>query len=804
MSFWIRACFFASGAAALLYQMLWFRMLGHVLGTSIQALGIVTATFMAGLALGGFLFGPIADRAKRPLLLYAVIEIAIALIGGAVVWNGKRIAVLVAELGVALGASSDGIVGGGGVGGIGGVGGVAGAGGFDESYALRVVVASLILLVPCTLIGATLPVMIRAVVRSIPDLGEGVGTLYFANTLGAAVGVLGSGLILFETIGLRATALVAIALNVVVAVASILLEPRLSVLPPVDAPVVRTPSRWRRLGVIAFFLSGFSGLALEVLWSRVLFGFVAAGALSFHVMLATLLIGLALGGVVGARWADKTQAPLAAAGMVFAAVGALVLVGLEQIEALQLLGPVRLSASHLALAQIVGMVLPAAIAMGVLFPLIVKGLLLDLGRLGKDAGRYYAVNTLGTVSGALVASFVAIPALGVSQSLVSIALANVAIGLTLVVVGVLLFVPPEGRGRAARLPLLATIVIALGSVAYAPSAWSAFHTSIQQQATREYPAWSEEVAYIEGSESTVAMYRSATVDDDGAAGDSYRIVVNAFPMVALSTRETKLMAHIPMLAAPDPLRTLVICFGLGNTYRSALSHGGRVDVVDINQHIPLLTPIHRGANDQTLNQAHGRIFINDGRNHLLMSGEPYDVITVDPAPPIWSMGMQNLYSRDFFELARDRLSERGIMMQWTPSDDIDDFVSILRAFMDVFPYVEVFQGMDYDDAHYLLGSRSPIVYDEAVVQARLAKPAVAADVAELDPANAGMAHVLRSLYRINGAGLQERVASVAPLTDDRPTLEFRLLRGQRPASQGWFNVPESRRGELPWRSGTAP
>ena len=564
------------------------------------------------------------------------------------------------------------------------------------------------------------------------------------------------------------------------------IEPRLRSEPQAreSAPAPATRSPLQALALAAFFLSGFTGLALEVLWARTLFGFIVAGAQAFHILLATLLVGLALGGVVGAGIADKVKVPNIAAGVAFVFVGALVMVGLDQIGHLEALGVARTRTDSPPFAAIIGLVAPAAFAMGALFPLLVKGLLTDASRLGSDAGRYYAVNTLGTVLGALSASFIAIPALGVSQSTVVIALLDVGMGIVLVFTA-------RGAHRLTVPTLITVGVAALFTMVRAPAQWDAFHTAIQKQASREFPDWAEEVAFVEGSESTVSMYRR---------NNSYRVVVNAFPFVALSTNETKLMAHVPMLAAPEPLRTLVICFGMGNTYRSALSYGGRVDIAEINAHIPQFTRIHRGPDDRTLSHPNGRVFINDGRNHLLMSSERYDMITVDPAPPISSMGMQNLYSREFFELGREHLTERGIMMQWTPSSP-RDFLPILRAFLDVFPYVQLFQGLDYPDAHYLLGSRVPIVYDEAVVTERLGRPAVRADIDEFTPGYFGV-DALRKMYRTDGTPLRELTANIEPLTDDRPILEFSFL--QPPEPRRFFNVPDNRRTSLPWNPAPIP
>jgi hypothetical protein len=178
------------------------------------------------------------------------------------------------------------------------------------------------------------------------------------------------------------------------------------------------------------------------------------------------------------------------------------------------------------------------------------------------------------------------------------------------------------------------------------------------------------------------------------------------------------------------------------------------------------------------------------------------MITVDPAPPIWSMGMQNLYSKEFFELGKEHLTDGGIMMMWTPSESVNDFLMILRAFVDVFPYVEVFQGLEYDDAHYLLGSRSPIAFDEALVRERLAAPAVRADIDELTPGMFSF-EALASMHRIGGDAARALVAHVEPLTDDHPRLEFQNLRPAPSGERVYFGVPPKLRTPLPLRPAQA-
>jgi spermidine synthase len=213
---------------------------------------------------------------------------------------------------------------------------------------------------------------------------------------------------------------------------------------------------------------------------------------------------------------------------------------------------------------------------------------------------------------------------------------------------------------------------------------------------------------------------------------------------------------------------------MGNTFRSALAHGIDVDVVDINASIPPLARFHQENPAATFDNPHGHIIINDGRNHLLMTQHRYDMITVDPAPPIWGTGMVNLHTQEFFELARDRLTDDGVMLMWALSNERDDFLGILAAFRKVFPYVAIYRGAYYT-AYHMLGSKKPIQIDPARAQAVFALPAVRADINEIVTGQLTPDRIF-SLLVAKEADVDEAIKGIQPLTDDHPTLEYRFIR----------------------------
>ncbi len=748
----IYTAFLLSGAAALVYQSLWIRLFGLFFGTSVHAMSVVVSTFMAGLAVGSAVFGRLADKTARPLRLYAMVEAAVSVLALAVVIGVPHLGPLVRGLG---GGQESG----------------------DAALVMRFALAAAVLLVPCALIGGTLPIMVRFIVRDIPSLGERVGLLYYVNTLGAALGVFAQGLVLVEWLGVRNTAFVAAGLNLMIAAAAWFLDratepsPVAAAAAPSEPEPARSPPSTIAVAAAAFFVSGLIGIGLEVAWYRALLGFLQNGAVVVTTVLGLILIGLALGGLLVSQIINRLQRPNSVTALVFLLLAGATVYGLGNIELTWVMGSQHDSALSLHIIPILAVLFPSAILMGVLFPLLTRILVTDPKRIGTQLGSFYALNTIGCVVGGVATPFVLLPNVGTSMTvLVYSGLAAFA-GLALLALDV------KQRGFSAPIhvaSLIAAVVMGLLS-------WQnrdIYREAYLAVAIAAYPGFSKQVVFKEGADSTVALYATNQPNQGNAAIARYRIQVNASPMVAFDTNETKIMAHLPLMAVANPKRALVICFGMGNTFRAALAHGIDVDVVDINGSIPPLARIHQPSPGPTFDNPHGKIVINDGRNHLLMTQQKYDMITVDPAPPIWGIGMVNLHTQEFFELARDRLTDDGVMLMWALSNERDDFLGMLAAFRKAFPYVVVYRGAYYE-AYHLLGSKKPIHIDPSRVEAVFSMPSVRADVNEIVTGQLTPAQIL-GLLVAREEDVDAAIKGVEPLNDNHPTLEYRFIRGFNP------------------------
>ena len=745
--------FFVSGASGLIFEILWIRALGLQFGTTTPAIATVLAAFMGGLALGNLLFGPRADQHPAPLKLYRKIEIGIGLSGlatAALLLRGdgllQPLAGLVAEAGAL-------------------------------ATPLRLLLFGGLLLVPTTLMGATLPVMARSLVRG-GVTGRTMGQLYAINTAGAVAGALLPDLLLVPRIGLLATACVAAAGNLgVAAVVGFAGLPTSTPPRPAGAPRSLTA----RLPIFLYGVSGFCAMGYEILWSRVHHHFSMGQVASFAVLLATFLVFLSIGSLVATPLADRSRRPVVTAAALLALTGPaafLPIVGIgawaEHFNRLlpSIRGVHRAAPSDvlaLALGSAVWLEAAACLLMGAAFPFLAAATVRE-GDAGRGTGRLLASNTLAGVGGSVVACFVLLPALGVQASLLLLAAVATATG----GLAVLLCKPVDRRlGLAAA---VAVVAVGLCSTAVPQdllrrSYFAAFHgadTRIE--------------VLTEGPTTTAAVARRYRFDQP-----AYLLLLT--PGVTMSDtqlgakRYMGLMGHLPMALSDDASEALLICYGVGNTARSLLSWPSleRLDVVDISSEVldssDRFAEVHGGIDP--LADPRVEVHIDDGRQHLLTSGRRYDAITSEPPPPT-DAGVVNLYTREYYTAVRDALKPGGVLAQWLPLFQLtsDESEAIVAAFTAEFEHTALWYG--YSHQWVLIGSDRPI--EPGAGWRRLQEPTVRADL-ELIGADPDS---LADEQLQDDAGLRVVASRGSALTDDRPTLQYprRGLAGQVEVPEG--------------------
>jgi len=727
----ILGLFIASGAAGLIYQVVWSRDLVLLFGNTSQAISTIVTAFLAGLGGGALVGAALASRSRNPLRLYGFIELGVAVL-----------AVGLPTLFPALG----------------GVYGSAYTSTSPEQLGLIRFGLAFAAVTPATfLMGMTLPALTSFFVRSLDTAGRSLGQLYAANTLGAVLGTIIAGYALIELMGLSRTALVAVGLNLLAGGVALAASRRTALpagaAPPSAAPFpggVRTSSMYR-LVYFATFVSGFSALAFEVLWTRLFAEGSGSSIYLFAAILAIYLFGIAVGSVwFGAR-SRPDRDTLRTLGICLGAIG---LAGGATVVLTS--GP--LGDGYYSIRPLI--LLPATVAMGYAFPLAVRLVTTSTGGAARSVGRLYASNTAGSILGSFAAAFVLASTLGTNTSILLLAAVELGFGAALVLAGRPLL---RGSRRLAAAFATLTLVAIVAPIAGSPITHTATENHLSSLGTL--------VAHREDN--------IATVDAAGGPPAKKQLYVTGVSMTFL-TVSTKLMAYLPKALRPDASSMLVICFGMGSTYRSSLILGLRTDAVELSPSVPAQMGAFFPDADRFMHDPNGRIITADGRNYVRLSTARYDVIVVDPPPPIWSAGTVVLYTSEFFTEARRRLTPDGIFLLWFPYQaTVDQFKAHVRTLRSVFPHVDVILDPSRNGA-YLLGSDSPLAFDQAGLAGLLGSPKATTDFATApdDPGldGAGWARTIMAHDWLRDRQVDAFVGSGPVITDDRPISEYYLLR----------------------------
>lgn len=748
--------FFLSGAAALIFEALWFHQAGLALGNSVWASSLVLAGFMGGLALGNALVGYAGHRLARPLRAYGVVEIVVGMTGlGLVYLLPALIPLLAPWLGPLAGHPL-------------------------ALNTVRLGIAFIMLLIPATAMGATLPLVVAALHRRDPRFGRVLGRLYGWNTLGAVVGVVLAEILLLPVLGVRGSGWLAAGLDLLAAAGAFALAWAAGRAPvrdrgatPVEAGAGHPLGR-RGWGLLAAtFICGGILLALEVVWFRFLQLFVLGTGLAFALMLAVVLAGIALGGLLGSVWLSRGPAPVRQAPVValsggVAVVGVYLLLDLViqpfQGEFLQTWDRILLVA--------VPLMLPVSLLSGLLFTLLGEALNTVIASCTRAAGYLTLANTGGAMLGSALAGLVLLPSLGMERSLRWLAAGYGVAALCMLLAGT----TGLSAGRWLRRPLPVTVLIGfLLAVLFFPA-------GLLQRRYLDYPTayyrraeGAQVVAVREGLTETVILMEVKRFGETLY----HRLVTNAFSMSATtypSQRYMSLFADLPMVLRPQASNALLISYGVGVTARALLNRASlaEIDVVDTSRDIlEMSRRIYPGAGENPLLDPRVTVHVEDGRFFLQTTGKTYDIITGEPPPPRMA-GIINLYTREYFHLLAARLKPGGMATYWLPVHSLhpDEARAIMAAFCDAFPDCTLWSGAGWD--WLLAGSRGGMERADAEGFSRSWDDPVAGPAMR----RMGMERPeqLGALFLADAATLKEWIGGVMPLDDDHP----RRLRSREP------------------------
>lgn len=742
-----------TGAAGLIYQVVWFRTLMRVFGSTVYATSTLVASFMAGLALGAWFFGRIIDRRRAPLIWYALLEFAIA---GAALLLPLAFDATIPLLRSVYGSFGDG----------------------STLIAVRAALSFAILLVPTCFMGATFPILTVLATRRDGQLAKNVGHLYTLNTAGAVLGTLVTGIVLIGTFGENASVGCAVALNVIVASIALYLHGRLAgdeeeeaAHPAPQVLAFSIPPAARRVVLMVFAASGATALAYEVIWTRQLLFFLGTSVYAFSVMLALYLTGIAAGSAIATRRIEKVEDPVGAFGLLE------ITLGIVSIVVLYLLVPANwvYDSTNRWIRYLGGMlaagvlVLPATLLLGAIFPMAARAYAAGRSDVGAAVGRAYATNTFGAIIGSLLAGFFLIPAVGTTRAIAILAAVNVLGGVVLLA--------NSSRWRARVIPALLASAAVLVLAVVPLLRTDPFYRVMEDRLAFKYPQNTGIKWHHEDATATVTVFETAP---PGGAIKKH-LWVNGVGMTALLT-DTKVMAHLPMLVGPDMApgetrKMLVICFGMGTTVRSALLWPDtEVDTLELVPGVVDALRFFHADAEEIIANPNFDVHVGDGRNWLLLSGEKYDVISVDPSPPIFSAGTVNLYSQEFMQLAKDALTEDGLAMFWVSSAVTpDEFKMLMSTFRSVFPEGTVWSGRGIK-GYFLMGAkRGAIRVNPERFRRFYEDPVLRADMLEWDDL-VGSAESLLGLYVADANRLASISEGYPIITDNYPWVEFPLFR----------------------------
>ncbi len=708
--------FFFSGATALIYQVVWTRMLTLTFGSTTLAVSTVLSVFMGGLAAGSAIAGRKADVSASPLRLYGLLELCIGLFAIMTPWIFlllEKAYILIYRT-----VSPD----------------------FTVSTIIRFALSSVMLLPPAMLMGGTFPVLSRYFFCEEPEKrGRTISVLYFINTTGAVFGTVLSGFFLIQTMGIRVLLFTAGLVNIgIYLYATWLIRPHEKV-KVISYPFERNhgeimDSRFRSdalLALLIIFISGLAALIYEVVWTRVLTMVIGSSTYSFTTMLATFLTGIALGSAIIGRLADVRERAITllavcqlATGV--AAVMTATLFGLLPdmfVSIFSMSGGsfFLFTLSNFLLCFVI--MLPATIFMGASFPLAGAVVINAAGVSGKKTGLLYAWNTTGAIIGAFVSGFILLPAIGIHHTLMATILLNLLSASVLYI-----YYLSQKKSPLNTLVTVFSLVLLITLTFIWQPPWNRLKmTSGPYAYAREYTkmpideriANLEQLFYREGPIATVSVVKERghirlAVDGKTDAGNFRDMTTQV------------LLGHIPMMLNPSAKDVLVIGFASGITAGAVSMHDvSSIDCVEIEPAMKEASNFFRKENFNIMADERFRLIVDDGRSFLLTSGKKYDVIISEPSNP-WQSGSSRLFTRETFLNARKALRDGGIMVQWMHlyGTSVDSLRLVARTFLSVFPHTLMWMDPSYPDVIFTGSSRKIVVNPEQIRKIYSSRPGV--------------------------------------------------------------------------------
>ena len=656
--------FFLSGFTSLLYELVWIRELSVVFGKTILATSIVVAVYMAGLGLGSIYWGKKIDKSTNNLKIFGILQFSIGASCLIILFLFSILPKLYKFLYHFFHLSS------------------------ESPLFLIFLASSFFMLVPAFMMGGTLPVISKIFIKSNREIGSGIGKLYAINTLGGILGACLTGYFLLGSLGQTKTQLLAIIINIASGFVAFSLSSKQEHSCHDENNIKETcyPEYILNFSLLVAGLSGFCGLAFEILSTRALSVFLVNSSYSFSSILIVFLSGISIGSFIFTKFLTDKKHLLLILAISQVVIGLYLIIITSFLNELPvLLFPLNTYLLKIPLLKIFfpGLFLSfmllfiPTVSMGISFPAVCRIYTSSINKIGENVGRVYLINTAGSIIGPLVAGFILIPILGVSKGIITIAFINLCLGLVLLIFEIDLKNKPG--------------YITIGFVLFLISLFFAHRginkSTIHPPSIHKLSTPSEAILYYkETTDGTVLVredkssgIKTLYVNNNAVCGIAYDAVI-----------VVKMLGHLPFIINPMAKEIFIIGFGTGITTAEAAKHRVKnIDCVEICPGLKDAAKYFSDFNNNIMNNPKVHFIKGDGRNHLLLTHKKYDIISCDPTHP--TLGCGNLYTKEFFQLCKDHLNNGGVVSQYLPLHGIstNDFKALIKTFNSVFPHTSV-------------------------------------------------------------------------------------------------------------------
>ena len=750
---WIYLFFFISGSTGLIYEVVWTRLLTLVMGNTHYSISTVLTAFMGGLALGSYVGGKVIDKRFNPLTAYAILEAGIGVYCLLIPSLIDLALPLFKWVYLNLGDS------------------------YTQASLARFFVCVVILILPATFMGATLPVLSKFISKKEAHIGREVGTLYSVNTFGAVLGAWASAFVFMRLWGVEATIWMAALLNLAISAVIFLifrppLKEKVASSTPQEAETPVTPlDRKEKLILLSFGLSGMVALVYQVAWNRILSLLLGSSVYAFSLILTSFILGLALGTASFARLLSRFKDLMGVYGVTQTIIGVFSLLIIPLFGAIPFVNRwiyenwgLQFDLIQLANFLIIfSLIFIPTFFMGAQFPLVIKLMARKLETVGHHVGQTYACNTIGTIIGSFIAGFFLIPTLGLQTTLISAVFVNVFLGMVILALGSKLSFNVKIYVLPATLMFCVLAAKSIGpwdkSVISSGSFMPYRIADLKEAELKK----NKILFFKEGMHTTVTTELSVS-------GNIFlRVNGKTDASLALDMRTQLLSGYLPMLFHPDPKSALVVGQGSGITLGAVEQFPVKeITLVEISPSVIEGSRFFDPFNHHALDDKRLTLKLEDGRNHIALSDDTYDVIVSEPSNP-WISGVGALFTVNFFELLKKRLNPGGVACIWVHTNmSPDSFKSIIRSFSKEFPFVSMWESIAGDD-YLLIGSEKEYGLSYEKAQQFLSSKTAGRDLHRI-----GINNVpdLLSLMIMSREKLLE-FSALAPFhTDDNSLLEF--------------------------------